>query len=166
MAGAFGASGRYLVGAFALRTFGLGFPYGTFIVNVLGAVLMGVFIHMLATKFNGSAELRTFFATGVLGGFTTFSAFSLELANMIERGNWSTALFYSCACCASLCGRGVCWAVRCAPYDRGQRVSKVTHIKVQEKDEGLRLDRWFQQAYPQLTFGKLQKAFAHWSDPS
>jgi len=95
--GAFGASGRYLVGLFALRTFGLGFPYGTFIVNVLGAVLMGVFIHMLAIKFNGSAELRTFFATGVLGGFTTFSAFSLELANMIERGNWSTALFYSCA---------------------------------------------------------------------
>ena len=96
LGGAFGASGRYLVGVFALRTFGLGFPYGTFIVNVLGAIVMGLFIHMLATKFNGSAELRTFFATGVLGGFTTFSAFSLELANMIERGHWSSALFYSC----------------------------------------------------------------------
>lgn len=106
LGGAFGASGRYLVGVFALRTFGLGFPYGTFIVNVLGAIIMGLFIHMLATKFNGSAELRTFFATGVLGGFTTFSAFSLELANMIERGNWSIALFYSCAC-VLLCVVGV-----------------------------------------------------------
>jgi len=97
LGGAFGASGRYLVGTFALRFFGPGFPYGTFIVNVVGAVLMGLFIHMLATKLNGSLELRTFFATGVLGGFTTFSAFSLEVANMIERGQWSVAFGYSLA---------------------------------------------------------------------
>ncbi len=97
LGGAFGASGRYLVGGIALRVFGLGFPYGTFVVNVVGAFLMGLFIHMLATKLNGSLEMRTFFATGVLGGFTTFSAFSLEVANMIERGQWSVAFGYSLA---------------------------------------------------------------------
>ena len=93
LGGAFGASGRYLVGVFALRTFGLGFPYGTFLVNVLGAIIMGLFIHMLATKFNGSAELRTFFATGVLGGFTTFSAFSAETW-LLAVHSWLLAIGY------------------------------------------------------------------------
>lgn len=97
LGGAFGASGRYLLGIVAMRSLGVSFPYGTMIANISGAVLMGIFIHFLATKFNGSMELRAFFATGVLGGFTTFSAFSLEVANMIERGNWSTAVIYSCS---------------------------------------------------------------------
>lgn len=97
MGGALGASGRYLVGVAAVRLFGLGFPYGTFIVNILGALLMGMLIESLALRFSGSMELRSFIATGILGGFTTFSAFSLEVANMIERGEWSTAALYSCA---------------------------------------------------------------------
>ncbi|MGH1405721.1 MAG: fluoride efflux transporter CrcB [Rhodomicrobiaceae bacterium] len=97
LGGAIGASGRYLVGLLAVRLLGLGFPYGTFIVNILGALLMGVLIEALALRFQGSAELRTLFATGVLGGFTTFSAFSLEVANMIERDQWSMAAFYACA---------------------------------------------------------------------
>lgn len=95
--GAFGASGRYMVGKLAVWLLGIGFPYGTFIVNILGAVMMGFFIHMLAVKLNGSNEMRVFMATGVLGGFTTFSAFSLEVANMIERGSWSTAFMYAFA---------------------------------------------------------------------
>ncbi|GAA6210657.1 fluoride efflux transporter CrcB [Hyphomicrobiales bacterium 4NK60-0047b] len=97
LGGAIGASGRYLVGLLAVRLLGLGFPYGTFIVNILGALLMGVLIEALALRFQGSVELRTLFATGVLGGFTTFSAFSLEVANMIERDQWSMAAFYACA---------------------------------------------------------------------
>lgn len=97
LGGAIGASGRYLVGLVALRIFGLGFPYGTFIVNILGALLMGLLIEAIALRFQGSVELRTLLATGVLGGFTTFSAFSLEVANMIERGQWPTAALYSCA---------------------------------------------------------------------
>ena len=92
--GALGASGRYLVGLMALRAFGIAFPYGTLIVNVLGALLMGCLVHFLAVKINGSAELRVFLATGVLGGFTTFSAFSLEVANMIERGDWLVSFSY------------------------------------------------------------------------
>lgn len=97
LGGAIGASGRYLVGIIALRTFGLGFPYGTFFVNIIGALLMGLVVEALAIRFQGSAELRTLLATGILGGFTTFSAFSLELANMIERDQWSSAVLYSCA---------------------------------------------------------------------
>ncbi len=97
LGGAIGASGRYLVGLLAVRLFGLGFPYGTFIVNIIGALLMGVLIEALALRFQGSSELRTLLATGVLGGFTTFSAFSLEVANMIERDQWYAALFYACA---------------------------------------------------------------------
>ena len=97
LGGAIGASGRYLVGLLAVRLFGLGFPYGTFIVNIVGALLMGVLIEALALRFQGSSELRTLLATGVLGGFTTFSAFSLEVANMIERDQWYAAMFYACA---------------------------------------------------------------------
>lgn len=97
LGGAIGASGRYLVGLFAVRFLGLGFPYGTFIVNILGAFLMGLLIEALALRLNGSQELRIFLATGVLGGFTTFSAFSLEVANMIERDQWSVAVFYAIA---------------------------------------------------------------------
>lgn len=97
LGGALGASGRYMVGVLALRTFGFAFPYGTLIVNVFGALLMGVLIHLLAVKLNGSPELRVFLATGVLGGFTTFSAFSLEVANMIERSEWGWAFGYSLA---------------------------------------------------------------------
>ena len=95
LGGAIGASGRYLIGLLAVRLFGLGFPYGTFIVNIVGAFLMGVLIEALALRFNGSQELRVFLATGVLGGFTTFSAFSLEVANMIERDQWSLASGYA-----------------------------------------------------------------------
>lgn len=97
LGGAIGAGGRYLVGIYALRYLGPGFPYGTFIVNILGALIMGLFIHFLAVRYTGSAELRTLIAVGILGGFTTFSAFSLEVANMIERGNWSLAVIYSLA---------------------------------------------------------------------
>lgn len=95
LGGALGASSRYLVGVLALRSLGPAFPYGTFIVNVFGAVLMGFFIHWLAIRLAGSPEMRTFVATGILGGFTTFSAFSLELANMIDRGAWATAVLYA-----------------------------------------------------------------------
>ena len=63
------------------------------LVNVLGSLLMGLFIGWLVRK-GGSTELRLFFATGVLGGFTTFSAYSLDVANLIERGAYGPALTY------------------------------------------------------------------------
>ena len=93
LGGGLGATGRYLVGLAALRQFGPGFPYGTMIVNIAGSLIMGLFIGWLARK-GGSTELRLFFATGVLGGFTTFSAYSLDVANLIERGAYGPALTY------------------------------------------------------------------------
>lgn len=92
--GAVGASLRHLTGMAALRWLGPGLPWGTLIVNVLGCFLMGVFVELLARRFDGSAELRLFVATGLLGGYTTFSAFSLDFATLYERGALMQAFGY------------------------------------------------------------------------
>lgn len=93
--GAIGASLRHLSGMAALRIMGPSFPWGTLFVNVFGSLLMGVLIAWLVKRTGGtSQEVRLFFATGILGGFTTFSAFSLDMANMIERGATGPAMAY------------------------------------------------------------------------
>jgi CrcB protein len=92
--GAIGSVARYLVGAGMARAFGVSFPYGTLAVNVIGGFLMGLFIELLARRFEGSPELRLFIAIGILGGFTTFSSFSLDVVVLWERGELATALFY------------------------------------------------------------------------
>ncbi|MEC9368355.1 MAG: fluoride efflux transporter CrcB [Pseudomonadota bacterium] len=92
--GAIGASARYLVGVGAARLLGSGFPGGTLIVNVLGCFLMGILIEAAALKLSLSNEMRTFLATGILGGFTTFSAFSLDFAVLWERKETAAALAY------------------------------------------------------------------------
>ena len=95
--GAIGAGARFLVGhAFAARGF-VFFPWATLTVNVVGCFLMGVLIEVLAQRAQGSPELRTFLATGILGGFTTFSAFSLDFAILFERGEGVAALAYVAA---------------------------------------------------------------------
>jgi CrcB protein len=68
---------------------GPGFPYGTLIVNVAGGLLMGVMAELFLVKGGGSQELRLFLTTGFLGGFTTFSAFSLDAALMWERSDYA-----------------------------------------------------------------------------
>lgn len=93
--GAIGASLRHLSGVAAIRLVGPGFPWATLFVNVLGSLLMGIFIAWMSKKFEVSNEMRLFVATGILGGFTTFSAFSLDVANMIERGAMMTAFLYA-----------------------------------------------------------------------
>ena len=93
--GAIGASLRHLVNLASLRLAGPGFPWGTMAVNVAGSFAMGVFVELLARRFNASNELRLFIATGVLGGFTTFSAFSLDFAVLWERGAALPALAYA-----------------------------------------------------------------------
>lgn len=95
--GAIGASLRHLSGVAALRIMGAGFPWGTFFVNVFGSFIMGLFIAWMVKKTGVSNEMRLFVATGILGGFTTFSAFSLDVANMIERGAMSSAFIYIAA---------------------------------------------------------------------
>jgi len=95
--GATGASLRYLAGIAAVKLFGLGFPVGTLFVNVIGSFAMGLFVELLVFKLDGSHELRLFVATGLLGGFTTFSAFSLDFAVLFERGQLAMAAGYLAA---------------------------------------------------------------------
>ena len=86
---------RHGVNLAAIRL-GSGFPYGTFAINVVGSLLMGVLVGWMALR-GGDPRLRLFVATGVLGGFTTFSTFSLEAALLIERGEAGLALAYVAA---------------------------------------------------------------------
>lgn len=94
LGGAFGAASRHLVGLWALRMFGAGFPVGTLVVNVAGSLAMGILIELLALKFQGNSAMRLLIATGFLGGFTTFSAFSLDVATLWERGEGGLAALY------------------------------------------------------------------------
>src|SRR5690348_3380000 len=89
--GGIGAALRHLVNMAAMRL-GTSFPWGTLVINIAGCFVMGVFIEVLARRFNASSELRLFVATGILGGFTTFSAFSLDFAVLWERGAMVTAV--------------------------------------------------------------------------
>jgi len=95
--GALGSGLRHLTNLAALRLLGPGFPWGTLTVNLVGGFLMGVFVELLARRFGGSAELRLFVATGILGGYTTFSAFSLDFAVLYERGALAQAFGYVAA---------------------------------------------------------------------
>ena len=97
LGGAIGSGLRHLTNLAALRLLGPGFPWGTLTVNIVGCFLMGVFIELLARRFGGSAELRLFVATGILGGYTTFSAFSLDFAVLTERGALAQAFLYLAA---------------------------------------------------------------------
>ena len=92
--GAIGASLRHLANLAGLRLMGATFPWSTLFVNVLGSLIMGFFIAWMTKRTGTPPELRLFIATGILGGFTTFSAFSLDLANMIERGAMGSAFSY------------------------------------------------------------------------
>lgn len=92
LGGAIGASGRYLTGLAAIRVMGPGFPWGTLTVNIVGSFVMGVFVvvlgHLSANRF------APLLMTGVLGGFTTFSAFSLDAITLWERGQTGIAAVY------------------------------------------------------------------------
>lgn len=98
LGGAIGASGRYMLGHVLFKITGPGYPWGTLVVNVLGGLLMGLLVGWLAFKgsamVGGAANLRLFLGVGVLGGFTTFSAFSLEAIRMIETKAYGLAAGY------------------------------------------------------------------------
>ena len=92
--GAIGTVARHFVNIGFGRWLGAGFPWSTFVVNVVGSFLMGALIEALALRFSGSVELRTFLATGILGGFTTFSAFSMDFAVLMQRHETVAAITY------------------------------------------------------------------------
>lgn len=91
--GAIGAVGRYLTGVAAVRVMGHGYPWGTLTVNIVGSFLMGVLIVFLMTK-DGDLRIAPLLMTGMLGGFTTFSAFSLDALTIFERGQVGQAALY------------------------------------------------------------------------
>jgi CrcB protein len=92
--GAIGSGARYLTGIGAARLFGFGFPYGTLIVNVLGCLIMGLLIGAMAFRWSVGNDLRAFLTVGILGGFTTFSAFSADLMLLMERHDYTAAAIY------------------------------------------------------------------------
>ncbi|WP_193178163.1 fluoride efflux transporter CrcB [Oricola nitratireducens] len=103
LGGGLGASARYLTNLAALRVAGPHFPWGTILVNIIGSFAMGVLIETLTRRTGTSMEVRSFLATGFLGGFTTFSAFSLDFALMWERGDqWIGALYLSASVVLSI----------------------------------------------------------------
>lgn len=85
---------RYAVGMVSLRLFGPAFPVGTLAINIAGSALMGLVIAMFAAFPIGGHDSRLFLTTGVIGGFTTFSTFSLDAVTLWERGEYGAATFY------------------------------------------------------------------------
>ena len=92
--GGIGSALRHGVNQAAARLLGSGFPYGTLTVNIVGSFLMGVLAGYFAFKGEASQPWRLFLTTGILGGFTTFSTFSLDVALLYERGDLGMAVLY------------------------------------------------------------------------
>ncbi len=92
--GALGSVARYLVGLGSTKLFGLGFPWGTFLINIAGSFLIGAFVELFALKWDLPQEARVFLTVGICGGFTTFSTFSLDTYVLMERGDWWLAAAY------------------------------------------------------------------------
>jgi len=92
--GALGAVARYLMMAGVGMWLGAGFPYGTLAVNVLGSIIFGALVEMMALVWNIGGDLRAFLVIGILGSFTTFSTFSLDAVVLFHRGDLvGTALY-------------------------------------------------------------------------
>lgn len=110
LAGGLGALMRYLVGRAAINLGWAALPFGTLIANLLGCFLMGYLSWMLLHRWQLSREIQTVLLTGFLGGFTTFSAFSLETVSLLEQGASLRALSYvimSVVLCIAMCFLGL-----------------------------------------------------------
>lgn len=92
--GSLGSVLRYLVGLWMLQRAGPAFPWGTLFVNVTGSFLIGFLAEFIMHKMGASPEMRVFLITGVLGGYTTFSAFSLDAIALLEHGQTMSGLAY------------------------------------------------------------------------
>lgn len=95
--GALGAVLRHLWGALCLSLLGTSFPWGTLSVNIIGSLFMGLFVSYFALHWSPPPEFRAFLMVGLLGAFTTFSAFSLDVVNLWEKGAFMMALGYMMA---------------------------------------------------------------------
>jgi CrcB protein len=93
--GAIGAACRYQLGRLTFHLFGPGLPWGTLAANLTGALAMGLLVGALARGLDQAESVRLLVGVGLLGGFTTFSAFSLETFGMVERGQLALAIGYA-----------------------------------------------------------------------
>ena len=91
--GGLGALARYYIAGW-IQPAGAVFNWGIFIVNITGGLIMGLIVEASALKLNLSPELRAFLTTGILGGYTTFSTFSLDSALLLQKGQYGLAAFY------------------------------------------------------------------------
>jgi CrcB protein len=94
LGGAVGSLIRYFVAGAVQPAWWPGFPFGIFVVNITGGLIMGLITGLVALKLNMTPEMRAFLTTGVLGGYTTFSTFSLDSAMLMERGAYAQAGAY------------------------------------------------------------------------
>lgn len=95
--GAVGAGARYLVYLELARWWTAGLAWATLTVNIVGSLLMGILAALLLEKWHDTTGLRVFLMTGVLGGFTTFSAFSFDFVSLVERAEIFRAILYAVA---------------------------------------------------------------------
>ena len=94
LGGALGSVARYFVSVWSVRLAGPSFPWGTLTVNIVGAFLIGLMVETIARRFDASAEMRLFLVTGILGGFTTWSSFTLDAVALFERGDLGLSALY------------------------------------------------------------------------
>jgi CrcB protein len=94
LGGALGSLLRYFVASAIQTPASAGFPWGIFVVNISGGFLMGVIVELGALKLNLAPEIRTFLTVGILGGYTTFSTFSLDSVLLLQRGAYASAAAY------------------------------------------------------------------------
>lgn len=94
LGGGFGSTLRHGMNMLCARLFGTAFPWGTFIINITGSTVMGLIAGYLAFRGDAGQPWRLFLMTGILGGYTTFSAYSLDAALLYERGELASAALY------------------------------------------------------------------------
>ena len=94
LGGALGAVARHFISHWSVVALGNGFPWGTLTVNVVGCFALGVVVEVMALVWSPAAEWRAFLTVGVLGAFTTFSAFALDISILHERGEMLQAILY------------------------------------------------------------------------
>ena len=110
LGGAIGTGARYLTAVVAVQWFGVEFPYGTLIVNLFGAFVIGLAHEIGAGTAMLSSTTVLFITTGMMGGLTTYSAFSYETIRLLERGAWHAAwinVVVTTAACLGLCFLGI-----------------------------------------------------------
>ncbi|HEX6098135.1 MAG TPA: fluoride efflux transporter CrcB [Thermoanaerobaculia bacterium] len=108
LGGAIGTGARYLIAVWMARVAGTGLPYGTLLVNLSGSFALGLLMQLSLSSQVVSADMRLIIGTGILGGFTTYSAFNYEMLALLREQSWRVALAYAamtligCLACGAL----------------------------------------------------------------